>query len=273
MNIKKKIKFPKNISEKKLENYFIKLGLKEIVNLAKSRDLKVNDLIIKSPYKPELNDLYRISEFIKLNKRTTILEFGSGWSSIIMSVALMKNKVKYNNQVKQLRRNNPFELFSVDNEKKFLLISRNRMRKYFSKIKENEFLKNNIHFIHSECKMCEINGYYATVYNKLPLCNPDFIYLDGPDQFNVKGVINNFTTAHKDMMPMVSDILKIEFYLTPGTIILSDGRGANVDFLRKNFKRKWIYYNDKNNDQHLFYLDAPILGEYNKKQLKFYNKN
>ena len=36
-----------------------------------------------------------------------------------------------------------------------------------------------------------------------------------------------------DMMPMVSDILRIEFYLTPGTIILSDGRGANVDFLKK----------------------------------------
>jgi len=113
-------------------------------------------------------------------------------------------------------------------------------------------------------------GSYATEYTKLPLCNPDFIYLDAPDQFKIKKKINNFTTAHKDMMPMACDILKIENFLTPGTIIVADGRGANSEFLLNNFKRKWLYLNDKKHDQHIFYLNSPALGKYNERQLKFY---
>lgn len=268
-----KIKLPKKISHSQLKNYFIKLGLKNLVNESRKRDQRVNEIITKNVYKPELYDLYRISELIRLNKRTTVLEFGSGWSSLIISIALMNNKKKYSNDIKKLRRNNPFEMFSVDNEKKYCAITKKRIKNFFSDKEKSKFFKNNIHISYSECKMTEINGFYATTYKKIPLCNPDFIYLDGPDQFKIKGVINNFTTAHMDMMPMVSDILRIEFYLTPGTIILSDGRGANVDFLKKNFKRKWLYQYDKYSDQHLFYLDAPILGEYNKKQLEFYKKN
>ena len=49
-------------------------------------------------------------------------------------------------------------------------------------------------------------------------------------KFNIKKKINNFSTAHIDLMPMVSDILKIEYFLIPGTIMLSDGRSANVNF-------------------------------------------
>ena len=66
------------------------------------------------------------------------------------------------------------------------------------------------------------------------LCNPDFIYLDGPDQWKVKRKINNINTGHKDLMPMACDILKFENFYTPGTIIIVDGRGANAKFLRDN---------------------------------------
>ena len=34
------------------------------------------------------------------------------------------------------------------------------------------------------------------------------------------------------MMPMQCDILKIEYYLIPGTIIIADGRAANSKFLK-----------------------------------------
>ena len=61
-------------------------------------------------------------------------------------------------------------------------------------------------------------------------------------------------------MPMVSDLLLIEYYLTKGTILLIDGRGANAQFLRDNFKRKWIYQYFKEYDQHLFYLNAESFG-------------
>ena len=68
------------------------------------------------------------------------------------------------------------------------------------------------------------------------------------------------------------DILKFEYFLTPGTIIVSDGRAANIKFLKDHFKRNWKYINDKKNDQHLFWLVDPVLGKYNKLQLEFYNK-
>ena len=113
--------------------------------------------------------------------------------------------------------------------------------------------------------------YYATEYLKLPLINPDFIYLDGPDQFGTKGAINNFSTRHADLMPMACDILKFEHYLIPGTIILIDGRAANARFLKSNFQRKWKYVDDTKNDQHIFYLNEKPLGRVNKEILNFYN--
>ena len=69
---------------------------------------------------------------------------------------------------------------------------------------------------------------------------------------------------------MANDILKIEYFLTPGTIIVVDGRAANAQFLKDHFKRNWLYEFDNENDQHIFYLDAPLLGKYNKLQIAFY---
>ena len=73
-------------------------------------------------------------------------------------------------------------------------------------------------------------------------------------------------------MPMSCDILKLEFFYTPGTIIVCDGRAANAKFLLSHFKRKWKYNFDKKKDQHIFCLVDDILGKYNKRQVEFYNK-
>ena len=262
----KNIIFPKKLNKKQLENFFVKKGLNEIVKLSKKPDLKVNNMVSSKPYKPDLYDLYRLYEFVRLNKRTTILEFGSGWSSLVFAIALKELKNKFGNKIKGLRRNNPFELFILENERKFLNISKKRISNFFNK----KFNSPLIHYNFSDVEMTTYNKMIVTNYKKLPLCNPDFIYLHGPDQFNVKKKIQGITTAHKDMMPMVSDILNFEYFFTPGTIIIIDGRGANAKFLKDNFKRNWIYKNDTKYDQHIFYLNDPILGKYNKLQLKFY---
>ena len=260
------IKFPPKKSNKEIEKFFSEKKLGYIINLSKKKPLDVNQMNVDLPYKPELQDLYRLYQFVVLNKRTTILEFGTGWSSLIFTLALSELKRKFSEKVKNLRRNNPFELFILDNEKKFFNISKKRVRKFVTK----KYFKEQIHFKFSNVEMTKFNGRISTEYNQLPLCNPDFIYLDGPDQFNVKKKVNNISTNHKDMTPMSCDLLKIEYFLIPGTIIVVDGRGANSKFLKDNFKRNWIYKNDKINDQHIFYLDDPILGKYNKMQLDFY---
>jgi len=263
-------KLPSLRSKKFIENFFINKDLKSIVQLSKKQKPNVNQMVLDEPYIPELDDLYRLYQFVLINKRTTILEFGSGWSTLIFSLALKELRDKFYNKVKLLRRNNPFELFVIENEKKYLNITKNRINKFNKYLNIKNPIKINYNF--SDVEMTLFNNKICTQYKKLPLCNPDFIYLDGPDQFNVKKDINGISTGHKDMMPMVCDILKFEYFYTPGTIIVCDGRSANAKFLKDNFKRKWKYQNDYKNDQHIFCLQDPILGKYNKLQIEFYQK-
>ena len=125
---------------------------------------------------PELKDLYRLYQFVILNKRTTILEFGSGWSSLIFTLALMELKKHYSVKIKSLRRNNSFELFILENEKKYLKVSKNRILKFTKKLKLKNIPK--IHYCLSDAEMTLFENKIATQYKKLPLCNPNFIYLD-----------------------------------------------------------------------------------------------
>ncbi len=268
--IKNKIKFPKQLSLKLIKEFFKKKNLQILIDGTKQPIRPENQLYWYKTLAPNLVDLYRLYQFITLNKRTTILEFGSGWSTLVISMALNEVKKKYSKDVIKynLRRHNLFESFCVDNEKKYLNITKKRIINFNKKNKINNPTKVNYNF--SDCLIEEFEGRYSTFYKKLPLCNPDFIYLDGPNLFKIRNRINNFTTAHPDMMPMGNDIIKIEYFLTPGTIILSDGRSANAKFLRDTFKRNWLYSHQKPFDQHIFYLNDPILGNVNQRQINFY---
>ena len=264
------MKKPVNKNQKFIENFFIKKGLKLLVDLSKKKKPSANQMVINEPYIPELDDLYNLYQYILINKRTTILEFGSGWSTLIFGLALNELSNKFSNEVKQLRRDNPFELFVIENEKKYLNITKNRILKFNKYLKIKKPIK--IKYFLSDVEMTTFENRICTEYRKLPLCNPDFIYIDGPDQFKVKKDINGISLRHKDMMPMLSDILKFEYFYTPGTIIICDGRAANAKFLKDHLKRNWKYINDQKNDQHLFWLVDPVLGKYNKLQLEFYSK-
>ena len=55
-------------------------------------------------------------------------------------------------------------------------------------------------------------------------------------------------------LPMAADLLLLEPYLWPGTLLVIDGRGANANFLKYNFKRNWLYQYEKENDQLVFRL-------------------
>jgi hypothetical protein len=265
-----KLKIPISKNKKYIENFFISKNLKLLVVLSKKKKLSVNEMISSQPYMPDLEDLYRLYQFVLINKRTTVFEFGSGWSTLIFSLALKELRDKFFDKIKFLRRNNPFELFVVENEKKYLNITMSKIKKINEQLKIKNPIKINYFFSHVD--MTILNNRICTQYRKLPLCNPDFIYLDGPDQFNVKGDVNGISTRHNDMMPMVCDIIKFEYFYTPGTIILSDGRAANVQFLKDNLKRNWKYLYDRKVDQHIFWLVGPTLGKFNKLQVEFYNK-
>ena len=68
---------------------------------------------------------------------------------------------------------------------------------------------------------------------------------------------------------MSADILAIEHFLLPGTLIIADGRTANARFLRANLQRDWLYYHDSQADQNYFELSEKPLGVYNERQINF----
>jgi len=212
----------------------------------------------EAPYRPELQDLYFLHTLITQKKRTTVLEFGCGWSTQVMAHALALNREKYD--ISHLRRNNPFELHTVDDVEHWIEVAKQRTN------------DSHVHFYYSPVRMTQWNGRITTEYESLPLVNPDLIYLDGPDQFDVQGDINGITTGHKDMMPMSCDILKVEHFLTPGTIIVTDGRTANARFLKRNLQRSWEYEHQKDGDRHIFTLVEEPLGKHNENQLLFYEQ-
>ena len=119
--------------------------------------------------------------------------------------------------------------------------------------------------------MVQFNSRICTVYKKIPRINPQLIYLDGPDLFSAKKNINNFSTNFDECVPMSSDILMIEPFLLPGTIIIVDGRQSNVRFLENNFQRKWKKRKFRNIDLTTFILEEKPIGRYNFLDLK--NRN
>jgi len=266
-SLKNKIKFPK-FEKNKIDRFLKKLNFNGEAN-----DFFLTKDVIKiekqaEPYVPEIYDLYFLYEMIKLNKRINVLEFGSGWSTLALSVALDENKKNYQKEViKDLRFEKPFKITTIDNEKKYLKITKSRIEKFYKSKK-----KNNVNFHYSEINMCKHDSRFCHEYVKLPLTNPDFIYLDGPDQFSIKKNVNGFNIKIDDLMPMSLDIIKLEFFLVPGTIIVVDGRGANVQFLQSYFKRKWLHYYYKLLDMHILYLDCYTIGPPSEKLLEFYNK-
>ena len=244
----------------KIKSYFKKFGLDEVVKNKNFKKRKVNQMKDDFAFQPELDELYLLHRYIIQFKRMTILEFGIGWSTIVMANALQYNRNKYLIKTKNLRMNNAGEIHCLDNSKSWVKKMKPKLRKHSKIVKLN----------YSEAVMDKFNGKICTSFKKLPKINPDFIYLDGPDQFDIKGTVNGFNIDKNDLMPMTCDILKIEHFLKPGTIIVVDGRASNSRFLKSNFQRNWKYSYNELNDQHVFFLDEKPLGQLNKRQINFY---
>lgn len=271
-----KIKIPKKINIKnqkvhkdliennrRFKNFLNNIGLGHIYKKSQ-KYLNLKDRRISNhPHIPDLSDIYYIYNLIVLNNRINILEYGTGWSSLAIYKALLYNKKKNKGKF-YTRCENPYSLNIIDNSKRFIQISKKRLEKEFGK-------KNNINFFYSKCEMTKFNDKYAHHYINHPVINPDFIFLDGPNNFYVTGKSENFTVNNFSMQPMGCDILKFENFLIPGTIILSDGRSTNMRFLKSNFTRNWKFKKLYDSDLNILVLDEEPLGIWNEEQLAFHN--
>ena len=202
-----------------------------------------------------------LKNLILKRKRLRVLEFGTGISTLIISKSLLINKLKYEKLTKNFRGKN-YKCYSLDNNNRYLKISKKNIK----------FLK-----LDNICKLFFVNlkmeiykGDIVASCNKLPNINPDLIYLDGPDQSKIKGNYKNINFSDNSFTPIQSDILKMESFLVPGTIILIDGRTNNALYFKRKLYRKWKYKYIKSYDQHIFELKDKPLGKYNKNLLNFY---
>ena len=77
----------------------------------------------------------------------------------ILSLALNELKNKFSNEVKKLRRNNPFELFVVENEK-YLVKTKNRILKFNKYLKIKKPIK--INYLLTDVEMTTFKGRICT---------------------------------------------------------------------------------------------------------------
>jgi hypothetical protein len=210
------------------------------------------------PFPSDFGDLARLHFLVRERRVVNILEFGVGKSTAIFNDALNKNFHEHNDYVsKNLRKTDPFRCYSVDNSEQWI----NHVK--------DEYKLNRVILNYSKVIMGQFNGRICTYYENLPNVNPDLIYLDGPDQHNAIGDIRGIHTRDMERLPMAADLLAIEHFLLPGTLIIVDGRTANARFLKANFQRNWEYTWMKEYDQHFFELIEEPLGAYNKKQIYY----
>lgn len=214
----------------------------------KTAELIENETI----YAPELDDLYSLYTKVRNNKIVAIIEFGSGWSTLALAKALDENRLSFSQYVKKnIRHPNPFTLMTIDCSKEFQALALERIPKDLS--------DTTIIPVISEARMSILNGQICHLFDSIPPFTADFIYLDGPDCDQVSGNINGFSVRfgseeYSYGLPMAADLILLEPFFWPGTLLVTDGRGGNANFLKNNFKRNWQYHYDKECDQHLFRL-------------------
>ncbi len=266
------MKYDVSISDFDPESYMQSNGLEDILTgliPGEKLDFSVKHVVGRSqkPFTPQFRDISRLHYLVRKYKVTTILEFGVGNSTVIMADALKRNMEDYGDFVeKNLRVCNPWEIHSLDTSEKYIKLAQEKLP---------PTLEAHAHFHFSECSMTQFNGQICTEYETLPNICPKLIYLDGPDQvIGINGEVNGISTHPLDRMPMACDILKIEPFLTPGTILIVDGRTANTSFLLNNFKRPWEHTFYRALSLHILVLNDLCLGKINERELNFmYSSN
>lgn len=218
------------------------------------------------PLPIDVNDLVNLHKTILKRKVFTIMEFGLGYSTIIMADALLKHKKEYDKLTEKphIRVNDMFKIFSIDANDLWI-------KQFKANIENFPEIKNIIQIDYSDIHINTFNGRICHFYDNLPSINPQMIYIDGPDSKNVKGNINGFTFNNPDITVMSGDILLIEPILIPGTIIIFDGRKNNSYFLKNNLQRNWKYTKNKQLDIDTFELIDESLGIYNTNMLEYCN--
>jgi hypothetical protein len=233
------------------KEYLIEQGLGILFEMEEQSVVSGNN-----PIKINSVDLARIHRLIIQRRPFTTLEFGTGFSTLVIAHALKQNKQAFEGKSNKPELKNPpsFLHYSVDANEFWL---NNTQKMLPSEL--NEFVV----FCHSSCEVVLFNGQLSHQYTNLPDIDPQFIYLDGPDPNDVKGNVNGLTFSNSTRTVMSSDLLMMESIFTPGVFILVDGRTNNARFLQRNFQRNYDMVHYPETDVTTFELKEAYLGKRN----------
>jgi hypothetical protein len=257
-------------SIKVARNYLNSVGLLEILQVYGTSSKKdvasvINPVPLSDPISIDFVDLARLHSLITTRKCLNVLELGSGFSSLVIAHALKMNSDCSNGLLpKSLRRENPWHLDSIDESKAWLEIT-------MSRIPANLAPYVTFHF--RSVSLATFCDRPVTYYRDIPNHPYDLIYVDGPSQYS-HGESDwlGFSTHDPGRMPMSADVLRIEHFLQPGTLVLFDGRSANAGFFEMNAQKKWRKIRSRFHDQTIFIDESDVLGKYNKEFLRYWGK-
>jgi hypothetical protein len=203
---------------------------------------------------PHYSDLARLHTIIRSRKVFNIMEFGLGWSTIVMADALKKNHEDWKALTVRpsIKGEVNFQLVCVDTSEYWINHTKEKIHPSII-----EYIK----FHHSDVIIGTFQDKICHYYENLPDITPDLIYLDGPDPAAVKGSESGITFSQNNRIVISADLLKIEPILLPRTLVLVDGRMANVRFLTQHLYRNWHINSNFNGDITTFELDEPPLGK------------
>jgi len=247
------------LSEAEFAELLLGLHMKEFNDLIPSdhvtRDSKL--------YPPEIDDLYRLYQYVIDNSVLSILEFGSGWSTFALHLGLLHNKEKYCEHYDGSGRfTNLFKLVSVDTSEYFF-------HKAISRINPPSTLTDTIKFHLARPTIELFNGFPLAFWSPPPRWEFDLVYVDAPEPEQLVSQSFQFPLTTKNDFPISGDLLRYEPYIFPGTSVIFDGRTSNSRFVGEHLYRNWEKYFSLDKDISCFYLEESPLGRVHARHLKF----
>ncbi len=203
------------------------------------------------PYGPELDDLHHLYALARRSAAVSIMEFGSGWSTLVLALAVHENERSFGGTY-DVRHPNAFRVLSVDASEEYSGRSLGRL--------PTELREHVIGHV-SAARLVEYGGRWASLFDDVPPFVADLIYIDGPEPGQVQGSIDGFSLSDPHGLPVAADLLRMEPMLWPETTVVVDGRTANARFLRDNLQRRWDHLRDPYGDRTTLFLDETPYGE------------
>lgn len=204
---------------------------------------------------PQVDDLYTLYAFARLNAVVSAVELGAGWSTLVLAHAIAENAASFGTGY-DARHPQPFHLWSLEADHHWAKVASARL--FPPPLAE-----------HHTMVVCDVvpdgPGHAFKVW--LPEASAaDLIYIDGPDPGQGRTSPRG-QSPDQHGLPMSADVAAVEPHLWPGVTVIVDGRTANARFLASRLQRRWQIWEDPFGDRTWMRLDEAPLGRHNRRHL------